>query len=185
MNNDAIAVSWSDFQKFGCVHCGCDYCYNGPVSGGGSSPVTCGECENGFVILADGLSQSRIGFGILDGSTLYPELQEHPRKGSLKHEYVRPDVSPEGEGEYWYPRGIGYDLSGFVKSKAAGERILKMVEKVIGKKPNTWLDYRPSEPKWIQLKVQANDGFDLGKLQGLCGEDGIITEDKLEQSLTS
>ena len=178
-----IAVSWSEFKESGCVTCGCDYCYTGPVSGAGANPVTCGECKSGFLILSDGLMYSPMGFGSDDGSpTFYPTLQSHPRKGIPSHEYVRPDIRPEGEGEYWSPRGVGYDLSGFVKSKEAGERIVAMTEKVIGKTPKTWLDYRPSEPMWIQVKFQAEDGFDLEKLGKTCHEDGIITEDRLRQA---
>jgi hypothetical protein len=78
-------------------------------------------------------------------------------------------------------KGTG-DLAGFVKCKDAGERIVKMVEKVIGRPPKTWLDYRPNEPNWIQVKVQSEDGFDLEKLCKLCS-DGIITEDKLREAL--
>ena len=181
--NEVMAVSWSDFEKSGCVKCGCEYCYSQGIQGGGTSPVVCGECEERFIILADGLSQSRMGFGMIDGSAHYPDLQEHPRKGIPKHGYVRPDVRPENEGEYWSPRGIGYDLSGFVKCKDAGERIIKMVEHVIGKTPKTWLDYRQSEPNWIQIKIQAEDGFNLEKLEKLCREDRIITEDRLKQAL--
>ena len=185
MNGDIMAVSWSEFKESGCVKCGCEYCYTGSVSGGGCSPVTCGECGKGFVILADGLTKSRIGFGSSDDSpAFYPELQTHPRRGIPSHEYVRPDVRPD-VGEYWSPRGVGYDLSGFVKSKDAGERIVKMVENVIGKAPNSWLDHRPLEPNWIQVKVQANDGFNLEKLRGLCSEDCIITEDRLRQALVT
>lgn len=37
--------------------------------------------------------------------------------------------------------GVGYDLSGFVKTKAAGERILAMVHEVLGTdKCETYLD---------------------------------------------
>jgi hypothetical protein len=181
MNN--IAVSWNDYEKHGCVKCGCAYCYSQGFSGGGASPVTCGECGERFVILVDGLKKSTVGFGSSEGSVVYPELQEHPRKGIPKHSYIRPDVKPDGGGEYWSPRGIGYDLSGFVKSKEAGERIVKMVEKVIGKTPNTWLDYREDEPNWIQVKVQEYDGFDLKKLQQSCLKDGIITEERLREAL--
>ena len=180
--NNIIAVSWSEYKKHGCVKCGCEYCYSTGIQGGGCAPVRCGECGEEFVILADGLTESRIGFGTGNGNFVYPKLQEHPRRGIPKHEYVRPDIRPEGGGEYWTPRGVGYDLAGFVKCKAAGERIVKMVEEVIGRPPKTWLDYRPSEPNWIQVKVQAEDGFDLEKLCKLCS-DGIITEDKLREAL--
>lgn len=175
-----IAISWSEFDKFGCVKCGCEYCFSTGVQGGGTSPVKCGQCDEVFIILADGLDKSRIGFG---SPAFYPELQKHPRQGRPKHEYIRPDVKPDGGGEYWQPRGVGYDLSGFVKCKQAGERIIEMVKKVINKTPKTWLDYREREPNWIQVKIQAEDGFDLEKLCVLC-KDGIITEQKLQDSQT-
>lgn len=174
-----IAVSWSDYEKYGCVNCGCDYCYTLGMQGGGCSPVKCGECEASFIILADGLNQSRFGFGT---PTIYPSLQEHPRYGILKHKYTRPDIRPETGGEYWNPRGVGYDLSGFVNCKDAGERIVQLVEKVISKKPKSWLDYREREPNWIQVKIQNEDGFDLQKLNNLCS-DGTITEERLRLSL--
>jgi hypothetical protein len=182
MDNNIIAVSWSEYEQFGCVQCGCDYCYGTGISGGGTAPVICGECGIFFVVLVDGLEKSRIGFGNgEDGVPPYPTLQQHPRQGKPKHKYERPDVRPE-VGEYWSPRGVGYDLSGFVKSKEAGERIVQIVEKIINKKPNTWLDYRPHEPTWIQVKFQKEDGFDLFKLNDLC-KDGIITEEKIRQAL--
>ncbi len=39
------------------------------------------------------------------------------------------------------------NISGFVTSKEAGERIVKMF------KGYAWLDYRPHEPDWIQVKI--------------------------------
>ena len=178
MDSNNIAVSWSEYDKSGCVVCGCSYCFSQGIQGGGCSPVVCGECEARFIILADGLVESRMGFG---DPAIYPLLQDHPRRGIDKHEYVRPDVRPDA-GEYWMPRGVGYDLSGFVKSKEAGKRIIEMFEKVLGKKPNTWLDYRPGEPNWIQVKVQVGDGIYLEALSELC-RDGIITEDKIKASM--
>lgn len=178
--NKLIAVSWSDYEKHGCVECGCEYCYNQGIQGRGTSPVTCGECGSGFVILADGLKVSAFGFG---EPAIYPELQKHPREGTPKHKYVRPDIKPPNGGEYWAPRSIGYDLSGFVKCKEAGERIVKMVEKIIKKEPKTWLDYRKNEPNWIQVKFQKEDGFNLEKLYELCEKDGIITEEKINKAL--
>lgn len=66
--------------------------------------------------------------------------------------------------EYWSPRGIGSEwnltclvtgkeeklmpnISGFVRSKAAGERIVKMFN------GRARLDFRTYEPNWIQVKV--------------------------------
>jgi hypothetical protein len=109
----------------------------------------------------------------------------HPTKKidgfSLEYKMTYPDIKPEGGGEYWAPRGIGYDLSGFVKSKEAGERLLELVKTVLDKpKPASWLDYRESEPGWIQFKFQESE-FDLNKLYGLCSDTNIITIDILKQ----
>lgn len=41
--------------------------------------------------------------------------------------YVAPDSKP-AVGEYWRSRGVGYDLSGFVVSKLAGERLTRLVK---------------------------------------------------------
>jgi len=132
------------------------------------------------VILSDSLNQSTIGFGI---PAFYPILQEHPRKGIPKHEFILPDIRPETGGEYWAPRGVGYDLAGFVKCRAAGERIIKLVEKILDELPKSKLDYRPNEPNWIQVKIKSEDGFDLQKLNDLCKDDGIITETRLKEAL--
>ena len=116
-----IAISWSDYRKFGCPNCGCDSARGGNVSGGGTQEGTCRECKETFVILSDDIRKSSIGFGTdkkdENGNTVfeYPERQEHPRKGIPWHPWIAPDPRPE-YGEYWSPRGIGYDLSGFVKS---------------------------------------------------------------------
>lgn len=64
----------------------------------------------------------------------------HPRSGVSAWHWEPKDIRPE-EGEYWSSRGVGYDLSGFVKTKAAGERILAMVHEVLGTdKCETYLD---------------------------------------------
>lgn len=177
-----IAISWNDYLKFGCPNCGCDSAYSGHMSGGGTSTGTCRECKTTFCILADGVKVSAIGFGTnetdSEGKTIFehPQLQQHPRKGIPWHPWVQPDIRPE-EGEYWKSRGIGYDLSGFVKSKAAGERLREMVKKVLEKdEPKSWLDYREFEPEWIQFKFQKEE-FDLEKLDKLSKENnGILTE---------
>lgn len=100
--------------------------------------------------------------------------------------YVAPDSRPE-EGEYWNSRGIGCtdkgpDCSGFVVSKLAGERLLRMVKLVLETdEPESWLDYREYEPNWIQFKFQGSE-FDLEKLNELSKEAGnIITLDILKK----
>lgn len=178
-----IAVSWSEYEKYGCVKCGCEYCFNSSgISGGGATPAKCGECGETFTILADGLEISSIGFGFNDGTTFHAKLHKHPRTGIIKHKYIKPDIKPDGEGEFFRPRGVGYDLAGFVECKESGERIIKMFEVVLQKPVKTWLDYREYEPNWIQVKVQAEDGIDLEKLCSLT-KDGIITIDMIKQSI--
>lgn len=72
--------------------------------------------------------------------------------------YVAPDSKPE-IGEYWRSRGVGYDLSGFVVSKLAGERLTRLVKYVL----NT------DEPNWIQFKFQKEE-FNLELLDKLARE---------------
>ena len=180
-----IAISWSDYEKYGCPHCGCDSARGGNLSGRGTQEGICRECKEEFVVLSDGLRKSSIGFGTgkkdEEGKTIfeYPELQEHPRKGIACHSWEQPDNRPE-HGEYWTPRGIGYDLSGFVVSKKAGERLLEMVKEVLGKEsPASWLDWRENEPEWIQFKFQKGE-FDLEKLREMAIENGnILTKEIL------
>ena len=182
-----IAISHTDFIKYGCPNCGCDYAASGNFSGGGATTGTCGECNTTFVVLAEDTRVSPIGFSTgkqdKNGMTIfeYPKLQKHPRNGIPKHKYAAPDIRPE-YGEYWKSRGIGYDLSGFVKSKAAGERLLEMVKEVLEKEePASWLDWRPNEPKWIQFKFQKSE-FDLDKLDKMSEENnGILTKEILKE----
>lgn len=186
------AVTWSDYEKYGCVECGCEYCYADYISGP-STPVICGECQSKFVILADGLTKSNLGFGTNKkddkGETIfeYPILGKHPREGIEKHKYVRPDVRPEnGIGEFANPRGVGYDVACFVKSKEAGVRIVSMFEKISKEYEESdkkfgfscWLDYRPTEPKWIQVKINYPNEDRASLLCALLNNNGnIITED--------
>lgn len=82
-----MAISYSDFLKYGCPFCGCDYARSGNVSGGGTSIGACKECDSCFVILADGIRKASFGFETNqkdeNGETVfeYPELQAHPRNG--------------------------------------------------------------------------------------------------------
>ncbi|MDO4282816.1 MAG: hypothetical protein Q4D02_04190 [Clostridia bacterium] len=196
------AISNHDFKEFGCPNCGCDFAYNScGISGMGAMPAKCGECNHEFVILADGLTESPIGFGTENQNEYYhPKLQTHPRKGTPKHKFVRPDLRPEnGIGEFCSPRGVGYDLACFVKSKEAGQRIVQMFEKIAAKRKKkaqgckcfvcghspAWLDYRPHEPLWIQVKIQycSKHERNISVLSQLIAKDGIITEDKIMQAI--
>lgn len=105
----------------------------------------------------------------------------HPRIGIPSWHWMPKDERPE-EGEYWSSRGVGYDLSGFVRTKKAGERILDMVHEVLGtKKCKTYLDYRPNEPTWIQFKFDK-DEFNLDAIDKASRAlGGIITKEIIKQ----
>ena len=97
--------------------------------------------------------------------------------------YVAPDSKPE-VGEYWNSRGIGYDLSGFVVSKLAGERLTRLVKYVLNTdEPLSHLDYREYEPNWIQFKFQKEE-FNLELLDKLARENNnIVNETILKQCI--
>lgn len=176
MEGRVIAIRYNDFLKYGCAKCGCDVVLN---RGGLGGVGTCEECGQEQMFFDEGIRKSQIGFGDGNGGFYYPEVQEHPRKGTPWHPYEWPDPKPEGGGEFWSPRGIGYDLSGFVKSKKAGERIFQMVKDVLGvEKPASWLDWREHEPKWIQFKFQKEE-FDLEKLMEATKDTHILTDEIL------
>lgn len=81
-------------------------------------------------------------------------------------------------GEYWKSRGASTsDVSGFITSKAAGLRLLRMVRYILDTdEPKTWLDYREFEPNWIQFKFSAEE-FDVEKLDASSrANGGVITE---------
>lgn len=68
-----------------------------------------------------------------------------------------------------------------INNEAAGERILAMVHEVLGTdKCKTYLDFRPSEPTWIQFKFHR-DEFDIEKLDSITRDSGIITKDIIKQ----
>jgi hypothetical protein len=96
------------------------------------------------------------------------------------------------ETEFCFPRGIGCDhgtcficggddtlrpnFAAFVTSKRAGERI---VEWFGGK--GAWLDYRPSYPNRIQVKITSCERHQalLERLSRWIGEDGTISQRKI------
>ena len=159
-----IAVSFAEVEKFGCPHCGYRS-HHREMSGGGATTWNCWGCGKGCVILGRCMTKSPIGFG--DGTTtIYPELQQHHRRGVPSH--GKPDKQPEGGGEFFWVRGIGLgqtpgcfvcggpkrlynNIAGFVQCKNAGQRVVKMF------KTGARLDYRAYEPNWIQVKVGGCD----------------------------
>lgn len=176
-----LAISDKDWFLYGCPNCGCDTSIGGNVIFGGTQFATCENCKLEYMILANGVDKSSIGISTKNGTeTEYPVLIEHPRRYFPKWKYEWPDVKPtntyDDTSEYFAPRGVGYDLAGFVRSKQAGERIIELVKKVLNTdNVATWLDYRPHEPKWIQVKFQKEE-FNLEKLYNLTKDAGIITE---------
>lgn len=97
------------------------------------------------------------------------------------------DERPENGGEYWSSRGASsYDVSGFIKSKPAGERLMRMVKYILDTdEPKTFLDYREFEPNWIQFKFSAEE-FDVEKLSQMAiDNDNIITEQIIRQCVKS
>lgn len=103
----------------------------------------------------------------------------------FESDIVRFDPKDErpAEGEYWKSRGASsFDVSGFVSSKAAGERLLRMVKYILETdEPKTWLDWREFEPNWIQFKFSAEE-FDVEKLDEQSrANGGILTEQIVRQ----
>ena len=174
-----IAVSATEFEEAGCPHCGYRSGYS-PIWTGGAVAWTCGECGETCCVLADGINKSPIGFG-----EIYPELQPHPRRGTPSHGNL--DKRPEGGGEFFAPRGIGYDrtpgcfvcggsegvhhnIAAFVQTKTAGERVIRMFPQ------GARLDYRPHEPDRVQVKIGACEAHlqNLHQLIALA-RGGVIT----------
>lgn len=125
---------------------------------------------------------SNIGLGICCSSQLgtYVTLES---SDYYKMFYVAPDSKPK-VGEYWRSRGVGYDLSGFVVSKLAGERLTRLVKYVLNTdEPLSHLDYREFEPNWIQFKFQKEE-FNLELLDKLAREnENIVNEAILRQCI--
>lgn len=176
-----LAISSYDFDLYGCPNCGCDTNIT-HASSNNTLSVVCSNCHLNFVVLFKGITESELGFMTVKNTHVeYPRLIEHPRRGDFRWNYNAPDINPE-LGEFFKPRGIGYDLAGFVKSRQAGERIIKMVKRVLQKEEiKTWLDYREREPNWIQVKFQKEE-FDLEMLYEKT-KDGILTEEILRESM--
>ena len=219
-------VKQSDFDKYGCIQCGCEYCYCDNFYGS-AMDVICGECHKEFRVVHDSLKvtnglgfvkeyfdgfiipeqalnknayvidffssidfsnpevQQKLanGLGIEKNGWIYSVVSPHPREGIPKHKFMVPDIRPaDGKGDYCYPRGVGYDLACFVKSKEAGERITEMINRVNIDYENQGfrchLDYRENEPLWIQVKIDYPNKLRAYYLQDLITEnDNIITEE--------
>lgn len=178
MEKKTMAISAESFELYGCPHCGYRSGFS-LVSYSGSTSCRCGECDGNFILLAEGVEKSAISVG---NPATFLELTKHPREGIPAH--GRPDTRPEGGGEFFQSRGIGLDItpgcfvcggkealytniSGFVRTKEAGERVVKMFNGV-----GAYLDFREHEPDRVQVKIGACDKH-LGNLKLL---EGIIKD---------
>lgn len=191
--HEVIAVSAAEVRQWGCPRCG--YRSGSHVlSVGRCATWRCGGCERTCITLADGITKSTIGIGLNDGDDfVFPELQDHPRRGTPSH--GRSDVVPKKGGEHFRSRGIGLDsgltcfvcggsssgylknIAAFVNTKEAGERVVALFDAFNG---GARLDYREHSPDRVQVKVGAcgKHGPHLKKLDLLC-EDGRITSDRI------
>jgi len=128
---------------------------------------------------------SRRRYYPFEGSLGFGSMGVKIRIGYFESDIVRFDPKDErpAVGEYWKSRGASsFDVSGFVTSKAAGLRLMRMVRYILDTdEPKTWLDYREHEPNWIQFKFSAEE-FDVEKLDEMSrANDGIITEQIIRQ----
>lgn len=119
--------------------------------------------------------------GLSMGQPCILSLQFYGYNATKIDYFTGKDSSPETGGEYWEPGNPGtMDISGFVVSKEAGERLLQMVKKVLGREEcKTWLDWRKQEPNWIQFKLSSEE-FDIDKLYEIASKEGILTEEILK-----
>ena len=98
---------------------------------------------------------------------------------------------PRGLGVNWHPcyicnqggrTSVQTDMAAFVDNKEAGERIIAMYDRL---GLHAVLDYRPTEPNWVQVKVGAckKHTSNLKKLSELCSDDYKINPAKIVKSL--
>ena len=186
-SKETIVVKLKDVNEYGCPYCGYRS-YSMTMSAHYTAILVCGECKRQFLAFDGEGTVSGIGLGVSDetGETFYPKVQEHPRKGTPSH--GAKDEQPESGGEFFNSRGIGVDfdlpcfvcggekktranISGSACCKAAGERIVKMFRGLAK------LDYRPSEPDYVQVKVGAckHHEEELNRLDKTLGTEGIVT----------
>jgi hypothetical protein len=199
------AVSIEERNKWGCINCGCDdYIVEDSTRGANVNLIRCFGCGKRFVVLFSGLTKSPVSFeDEKTGQPVYPVVQEHPRKGILKHKYKVLDVRPEnGIGEYCVPLSMKYNLTCMVKSKEAGERIVAMfnnINKKIGSNcyedepcfvrgiNSVRTDYREWDPTWLKIKIPfcANHQKNTRLLMEKLEKKGIITEEIIWEALTA
>ncbi|MGM9878178.1 MAG: hypothetical protein ACI33S_05985 [Bacilli bacterium] len=166
--------------------------YDGLIIKSDSSSDITSNTENNIVnanSFNEIVEKYKNGIAIEKDNIVYPIVGKHPRKGTLKHKFVRPDIRPgNGEGDFCNPRGVGYNLTCFVKSKEAGQRITDMINKINKEYDNKgfscWLDYREYEPLWIQVKINYPNETKAKILADLIADNGnIITEDIVRKAM--
>lgn len=105
------------------------------------------------------------------------------------------------EGEFYGTRGLGLnwhecfvcqhksdgaqaDMAAFVADREAGERVVAMFKEAGA---TAHLDYRPSEPQWVQVKIGACKAHEanLKLLQATCGIDQRVTVARIRYALPS
>ena len=173
----AIAIYNKDFLKYGCPECNCGTHIGSGFSGQGMYPGNCRHCGRSFIQLADSVDEIRMTTGYFN---IKASIIDHPKKDGKIWKWEPKDETPKEDGEYFKSRGNGYDLAGFVRTKAAGERLVELIKNVLDDNdPKSWLDYRELEPEWIQVKIQPLE-FDVIKLDKLiCKE-----KDRSKQMIT-
>ena len=96
------------------------------------------------------------------------------------HEGMRSVAEEEGGTAYSVFKDFAIELGGktgsaeYNKVNFILKGILEMVKDILSvDKPESWLDYRESEPMWIQFKFQKSE-FDLEKLQSMAIENNNV-----------
>jgi hypothetical protein len=193
-----IAISWSDYQQHGCPNCGCASSHGSGAQGGGTIPSQCLECGSQFVILSYGLKKSTIGFseGQSDDKKdilYYPLLVKHPREAISKHEYVN-----QKKGEHYSPKGLRSDLTSFVKSPEAKQRVIEMYQEIFREfedksklidlfgtsEFSELLDYASEESIAIQVKTNGGNKRRMYVLTRLISQNhSIITKEIVYKAL--
>ena len=115
--------------------------------------------------------------GVKDG---YEEIDDKTHQPTGKQV---PSVRTEDGIHY---RGAYYscqpDMASFVESQKAGQRVVELFNTEGSK---AFLDFRPSEPKWVQVKVGACEQHlpRLQRLRELTGTSGTITREMIQEAL--
>lgn len=133
-----IAISNSDFEKFGCVNCGCDFVFSANEFNSSTAIIVeCSECGTKFFIFADSTtSVSYSGnpdFLDYDENECTLEVTKHPRKGIPKKISTEKIV----KGSSGWSIGITKEhfVSYFVKDIKTGKHIINFFD-TLEKKDN-------------------------------------------------